>query len=75
VRGDCETAGSAFVEVRGDGSGLPVDQWETIFEPYERGHSEVSQLGSVGLGLTVSRGLAFRYENANSVFTLRLPPA
>jgi signal transduction histidine kinase len=82
VRIDADHSGT-FVEVRDDGPGLPVEQWETIFEPYERGHSEVSQPGSVGLGLTVSRGLAvlmngsltYRYENDISVFTLRLPSA
>ncbi|MGH8915884.1 MAG: sensor histidine kinase [Acidimicrobiia bacterium] len=72
-----------LVEVADDGPGLPQDQWETIFEPYYRYHSELTQPGAVGLGLTVSRGLAelmegsltYRHDGGLSVFTLRLPKA
>lgn len=73
----------ALVEVSDNGPGLPADQWEAIFEPYYRYHSEVSQPGSVGLGLTVSRGLAevmdgdlqYRYQEGESTFAFRLPLA
>jgi signal transduction histidine kinase len=73
----------ALVEVSDDGPGLPDDQWDAIFEPYYRYHTEASQPGSVGLGLTVSRGLAqimggsleFSRDDGESRFQLRLPRA
>ena len=74
---------AVFLEVRDDGPGLPGGEWERIFEPYYRYHSESSQPGSVGLGLTVARGLAelmegsltYRHYDGQSTFTLRLPRA
>ncbi|MGH8950412.1 MAG: ATP-binding protein [Acidimicrobiia bacterium] len=74
---------AVFLEVRDDGAGLPAEEWERIFEPYYRYHSESSQPGSVGLGLTVARGLAelmegsltYRRYDGQSIFTLRLPQA
>ncbi|MGA8039508.1 MAG: HAMP domain-containing sensor histidine kinase [Acidimicrobiia bacterium] len=73
----------ALVEVSDNGPGLPEDQWDAIFEPYYRYHAEATQPGSVGLGLTVSRGLAqimegdlsYRHQDGESVFVLRLPLA
>ncbi len=72
-----------LVEVLDDGPSLPQAEWETIFEPYYRYHSEITQPGSVGLGLTVSRSLAelmdgsltYRHDNGRSVFALRFPSA
>ena len=74
---------AVFLEVRDDGPGLPEEEWERIFDPYYRYHSEPSQPGSAGLGLTVARGLAqlmegnltYRHLNGKSVFRLRLPRA
>lgn len=71
------------VEVSDDGPGLPENEWETIFRPYYRFHSEISQPNSLGLGLTVSRGLAelmdgrldYRHDKGRSIFALRLPIA
>jgi signal transduction histidine kinase len=45
------------VTVVDDGVGVPEDRIEAIFEPYERAHSEPTQPGSVGLGLSVARQL------------------
>lgn len=45
------------ISVVDDGEGVPEDRIEAIFEPYERAHSEPSQPGSVGLGLSVARQL------------------
>jgi signal transduction histidine kinase len=52
-----------------------------IFEPYHRYHDELTRPGSIGLGLTVSRGLAermdgtlkYRHDGQQSRFTLHLP--
>jgi two-component system sensor histidine kinase KdpD len=74
---------AVVLEVSDDGPGLPESEWETIFKPYYRFHSEISQPNSLGLGLTVSRGLAelmegsvsYRHENDRSIFALRLPAA
>jgi len=73
--------GEAQVEVFDDGPGLPREQWDAIFEPYHRFHDQITQPGSVGLGLTVSRGLAelmdgtltYVHDGTHSVFALRLP--
>lgn len=77
------TEDQAILELSDDGVGLAPDQWEQIFEPYYRLHTEKTQPGSVGLGLTVCRGLAklmdgtldYRYSDGKSTFTLRLPLA
>lgn len=73
--------GGAYVEVADNGAGLPLSEWEAIFEPYHRYHEEVTRPGSVGVGLTVSRGLAermdgtlkYRHDGQQSRFTLHLP--
>lgn len=70
-----------FVEVRDNGCALPEDEREPVFDPYHRYHQNPGEPNTVGLGLTVARGLAelmagtvsYRYENNQSIFTLRLP--
>lgn len=74
---------SVVIQVRDNGDGLPEEEWETIFDPYQRSHHREGQPASVGLGLTVSRMLArrmdgeltYRYEGDRSVFELVLPAA
>lgn len=76
------TADEVSITVSDNGSGIPQEDWERVFEPYAAVGSTVGLTGSVGLGLTVSRQLArlmggdlvYRYDDA-SVFTLTLPPA
>ena len=46
------------VAVSDDGTGIPLERANTIFEPYASAHEPGSQPGSVGLGLAVSRTLA-----------------
>ena len=73
------TSGAHVVEVIDDGSGIPVEDRDRVFEPYERAHTAIGLPGSVGLGLTVSRTLAelmggsltYRYEGG-SRFRLEL---
>jgi len=76
-----ESEGSATVKVMDNGSGIPAEDRERIFRPYERAHNRLGQPASVGLGLTVSRQLAdlmggsldYEVSNGWSVFELRLP--
>ncbi len=74
--------GPGSICVRDNGGGLPEHEWERIFDPYHRATAE-PQLGSLGLGLTISRQLAramggditYRYQMGESIFTLQLPVA
>ena len=72
------------VVVRDDGDGIPLEQREEIFAPYHRvGGRGDTVLGSLGLGLTISRqlarlmggDLAYAYTDGHSVFTLYLRSA
>ncbi|MEE9183734.1 MAG: HAMP domain-containing sensor histidine kinase [Acidimicrobiia bacterium] len=71
----------SFIYVWDNGSGIPEESREAIFEPYQRAHDRVGLPTSVGLGLTISRQLArlmggdLTYDHISdwSVFTLRLP--
>lgn len=70
------------VDVIDDGPGIPRDDWDRIFEPYQRAHDAPGQPDSVGVGLAISRQLAhlmggtlhYRYSDG-SVFRLRLRSA
>ncbi len=72
--------GTWAVEVIDDGGGIPLEDHDRIFLPYERAHQSAGLPGSVGLGLTVSRTLAelmggsltYRFDDL-SVFRLELP--
>jgi signal transduction histidine kinase len=72
----------AFVEVSDNGKGLPMNEWERIFEPHYRYQADSAKPGGTGLGLTVSRGLAekmggtltYRFDGQMSRFRLTLPP-
>ncbi len=71
----------AQILVADDGSGVPPEEQELIFERYYRGRQSPTQPGSVGIGLAVSRQLAelmggtLRYVDAygESRFELTLP--
>ena len=71
--------GSAWLEVRDDGDGIPEQDVDRIFEPYVTSGGS----GTVGLGLAVARQLAelmggtLQYEHSagESVFRLQLPLA
>ena len=78
-----QTESSAILEVRDNGAGIPDEDIERIFDPYQRAHPDKSQPAAVGLGLTVSRQLArlmggdvtYRKRKGLSVFALHLPLA
>ncbi len=65
------------------GPGIPKQDRERIFQPYQRAHNAPGVAGSLGLGLSISRKLArlmdgdltYRHENNHSVFELLLPRA
>lgn len=72
---------TAQVIVADNGTGVPAEDQETIFQPYRRAHNTPSLTASMGLGLTVSRQLArlmdgdvtYRRDPGKSIFTLTLP--
>ncbi len=72
-----------FVEVVDDGEGVPLEHREAIFDPYFQASTGERVLGSLGLGLSISRelarrmggDLAYSYSDGESVFRLDLRPA
>ncbi|MBT8197473.1 MAG: HAMP domain-containing histidine kinase, partial [Acidimicrobiia bacterium] len=73
----------AAIEVRDDGSPIPLEDRSGIFEPYHRSGMIDGVPGSLGLGLTVARRLAalmdgevtYDHDGGESVFTFTLPIA
>jgi len=73
---------SPRVQVRDNGRGIPADERDRIFDPYQRAHDAPGLTASMGLGLTISRSLArlmdgdltYCYEDGESIFELILPP-
>ena len=83
----CEVKGNAIcIRVTDDGSGIPEDKLDAIFEPFvqvDRGYSSAQHQGT-GLGLSISRDLARRMKGdltvesemgKGSTFELTLPKA
>lgn len=74
-------AGRARVLVCDDGTPIPEEDRERIFQPYRRAHAAPGLVDSLGLGLTISRQLAqlmhgdltYRHEDGESIFELVLP--
>lgn len=75
------TSPQPFVRVMDNGNGVPLEHREAIFVPYFQSPSSERVLGSLGLGLAISRQLARRmdgeltyvYRNGMSIFQLDLP--
>jgi signal transduction histidine kinase len=71
------------VQVSDNGPGIPPEDRERIFDPYQRGHDTPGLTAPLGLGLTLSRQLArlmdgdltYRHENGKSIFECTLPLA
>ncbi|HEX9855680.1 MAG TPA: GAF domain-containing sensor histidine kinase [Acidimicrobiia bacterium] len=76
-----DRGGRIRLSVVDNGPGIPREDRERVFAPYERAHNRPTQPGSVGLGLTVARRLAelmggtlaYRYLDGWSQFELTLP--
>ncbi|MCP3993448.1 MAG: PAS domain-containing sensor histidine kinase [bacterium] len=72
-----------FIEVEDDGDGIDLEHRESIFVPYFQAEKGEKVLGSLGLGLTISRELArrmdgdltYRYTDGKSIFRLDLRSA
>ena len=70
-----------FTEVIDDGAGIPLEHRESVFVPYFQASVGEKVLGSLGLGLSISRELARRmggdltytYVGGRSIFRLELP--
>lgn len=75
------TNGAVIVRVCDNGPGIPEENRERMFEPYQSSGAAEGVRDSVGLGLTVSRKLArlmggdltYSYVNQNSIFELTFP--
>ena len=74
-------AGDAHVEVRNDGTPLPIELNQRIFEPFFRVDDNGKQPGT-GIGLSISKALAelhkgrielLGYVNGFNIFALTLP--
>jgi len=69
------------VAVIDDGEGIPLEQRESVFDAYYRRDRDTQIVGSLGLGLAISRELArcmggdltYHYQDGRSVFLLDLP--
>ena len=82
IRVETDRVGArAGVRVIDDGSGVPEDMRERIFQPFQRAHTSVGEAQSLGLGLAISRQLAramggdltYRYDGSRSIFELAVP--
>ncbi|MDJ0923666.1 MAG: PAS domain-containing sensor histidine kinase [Acidimicrobiia bacterium] len=75
--------GNPYITVIDNGEGIPVEHREAIFGPYFQTPASDRVLGSLGLGLSISRELARRmkgdlsysYRDGESIFKLDLPAA
>ena len=64
-----------------DGPPISPDRQQAIFDPYVSAHEGGQQLGSIGLGLFISRklallmggDLAYRHDGEHGMFELSLP--
>jgi two-component system sensor histidine kinase KdpD len=73
--------GIVHVRVSDNGNGIPEDDQERIFAPYESAHDPGTQPGSLGLGLAISRSLAqlmdgdlsYARHDGWTTFDFRLP--
>ncbi len=75
------TGEHGVLDVTDDGDGVPPEDVERVFRPYERLHESLRHPGSIGLGLPIASHLAglmngtveYEREVDRSVFRLRLP--
>jgi len=71
------------IQVRDNGTGVPAESEQYIFDAYYRVPNQSPHAASIGLGLAVSRDLArlmggdltYRHHEGETIFELRPPPA
>lgn len=76
-----ESDGWSTLAVIDDGDGIEEERLETVFEPFERSHSDPGLTESLGIGLYISRTLArlmggdiaYHREAGKTHFLLKLP--
>ena len=76
-----KTAAHGYLQVHSNGSPIPDEDRERIFEPYQRAHDEPQMPDSIGLGLSVARRLArlmdgdlsYAHHEGMNIFELTLP--
>ena len=74
---------TALILVCDNGNGIPDQDRERVFQPYQRAHEARGTVGSLGLGLSISRQLArlmggdliYRFDDDESIFEFTLPRA
>ncbi len=72
---------SALLKVISDGPGIPIEDQQRVFEPFDVTRRDEAQPDLLGLGLSVARQLArlmdgnlsYRHGNEKSTITLSLP--
>ena len=80
VRFDADEATVSII-VADSGDPIPAEQQQRIFDPYTSAHTSQEQLGSIGLGLFISRKLAsimqgrleYQHDGRWSIFTFTIP--
>jgi signal transduction histidine kinase len=75
--------GWARLSIRDHGIGIPTDEHEHLFRPFQRGRNAPAMYaGGLGLGLSISKGIVDRHggriraescEGEGSTFTVELP--
>ena len=75
-------ANQAWVEIRDNGPGIPVEDQELVFTPFFRGRAEIRFPQGMGLGLSIARDLVMAHQGKlevesvpgeGSSFTIWLP--